>query len=54
MAVGPAAVDASAPMDHPLLRDALQEQLGLKLQSVKSVPVEVIVIDSANKEPTAN
>lgn len=46
--------EASAPMEHSLLLDALREQLGLELRPVKNVPVDVIVIDSANKEPTEN
>ncbi len=46
--------DSSAPMEHPLLRDALREQLGLELRPVKNVSVDVVIIDSANKVPTAN
>ena len=34
--------------------NALLEQLGLKLQPVKNVPVDVIVLDSAKKVPTEN
>jgi uncharacterized protein (TIGR03435 family) len=45
---------ASAPMEHPLLRDALREQLGLDLRPAKNVPVDVLIIDSAKKEPTEN
>jgi len=46
--------EASMPPEHPLLRDALQEQLGLKLDSARDVPVDVVVIDSAKREPTEN
>ena len=45
---------ASAPLEHPLLRDALREQLGLELRPVKNVSIDVVVVDSANKEPTEN
>jgi len=51
----PANADAaSTPLEHPLLRDALREQLGLELRPVKNVPIDVIVIDSANQVPTEN
>jgi uncharacterized protein (TIGR03435 family) len=50
----PAATSPDAPSDYPLLRDALQDQLGLKLKSSKNVPVDVVIIDSANKVPTEN
>jgi uncharacterized protein (TIGR03435 family) len=46
--------EASVPMEHPLLRDALREQLGLELRPVKNIPVDVVVIDSATKVPTEN
>ena len=55
----PGAAPAQEPrqdesLTNPLLRDALQTQLGLRLQPVKNVPVEVVVLDSAKKEPTEN
>jgi uncharacterized protein (TIGR03435 family) len=55
----PGAAPAQAPrqdefLTNPLLRDALQIQLGLKLEPVKEVPVEVVVLDKARKEPTEN
>ncbi|HWB32469.1 MAG TPA: TIGR03435 family protein [Acidobacteriaceae bacterium] len=46
--------DAPAPLQYPPLPDALREQLGLELRPIKRIPVDVIVIDSANKEPTDN
>jgi uncharacterized protein (TIGR03435 family) len=33
---------------------AIKQQLGLQLESLKSVPVEVLVLDKANREPTEN
>jgi uncharacterized protein (TIGR03435 family) len=53
-AAAPQQVDSAAPDGLPTLRTALQEQLGLKLEAVKSVPVEVVVLDKANREPTVN
>jgi len=44
---------APAPSDHPTVFTAIKE-LGLELESVKSVPVEVLVLDKANRDPTAN
>jgi uncharacterized protein (TIGR03435 family) len=35
------------------ISDAMQHQLGLKLNRVK-IPLEVLVIDHANREPAAN
>jgi uncharacterized protein (TIGR03435 family) len=46
--------DASEPTGHPLLRDALREQLGLELRPVKNVSIDVLVIDGATKDPTEN
>ncbi|HEY6308058.1 MAG TPA: TIGR03435 family protein [Candidatus Angelobacter sp.] len=41
------------PFPAPLLPQALREQLGLDLKANKA-PLEILVIDSANKVPTAN
>ncbi len=43
-----------APLAHPLLHEALKEQLGLEVRPVKNVPVDVVVIDSGSKVPTEN
>lgn len=50
-AAGPA---AAAPADAgPTLFDALQQQLGLKLESRKG-PVQVLVVDHVEMKPTDN
>ncbi len=38
----------------PSMLDALQQQLGLKLLPLKNVPVQVFVLDSIDKTPSAN
>ena len=43
-----------APLAHPLLRDALREHLGLEVRPMKGIPMDVVVLDSANREPTEN
>jgi uncharacterized protein (TIGR03435 family) len=53
-ATGPAGPDANQPVDSPgpTIFTAVQEQLGLKLESAKG-PVETIVIDRVDR-PSAN
>jgi uncharacterized protein (TIGR03435 family) len=43
-----------APLAHPLLHEALKEQLGLEVRPRKNVPIDVVVLDSATREPTEN
>jgi uncharacterized protein (TIGR03435 family) len=44
---------APPPGDRPTVFTAIKE-LGLQLEPVKSMPVEVLVLDNANREPTEN
>ena len=46
-------IDSDTPTNAPLLANALQEQLGLKLVSVKE-PVKILVVDHADAVPTPN
>jgi len=50
----PVTDSAETPLAHPLLHEALKEQLGLEVRPVKNVPIDVVVLDSANREPTEN
>jgi uncharacterized protein (TIGR03435 family) len=55
----PAAADgdsgaAIASDPAPDIFTAVKKQLGLRLQKLKSVPVDVLVVDHADKEPTEN
>jgi len=50
---GPAASPDGPGAGGPTIFSALQEQLGLKLEPKKG-PVDILVIDSANKVPTEN
>ena len=54
-APGSAGAQAAAPeiSDAPSLFDAVQEQLGLRLESRKG-PLDVVVVDSAEKVPADN
>jgi uncharacterized protein (TIGR03435 family) len=49
----PAAADPTGSQLPNIFR-AVEEQLGLKLQKVKAVPVDVIVVDRIAKIPTEN
>jgi uncharacterized protein (TIGR03435 family) len=54
-AAQPARPQTEATLDeYPLLADAIKEQLGLQLEAVKAIPVDVLVLDSANRVPTAD
>jgi uncharacterized protein (TIGR03435 family) len=53
---GPAAAPDAAPADPsggPTLLNAVQEQLGLKLESKKD-PIDILVLDHIDKVPTEN
>jgi len=50
----PAPQPADSPGGEPSIFTALQKQLGLKLVKIRDVPLDVIVIDQADKIPTAN
>jgi len=48
-----AAAPATADVDGPSLFDAIQDQLGLKLEAKKG-PVQVLVVDHVENSPTQN
>jgi uncharacterized protein (TIGR03435 family) len=50
---GPLAPNSAGDQDAPSLLTAVQEQLGLKLESKKG-PLDLLVIDRADKTPTEN
>ena len=56
----PPADDAGMPIANdpgeglPNIFTAVEKQLGLKLVKVKDVPVDVLIVDSADKVPTEN
>jgi uncharacterized protein (TIGR03435 family) len=52
----PAAEAASEPQGggFPNIFVAMEKQLGLKLNKVQDIPLDVIVIDRVDKVPTAN
>ena len=45
---------ARDPGEAPSIFTAVEKQLGLKLQTAQGIPVDVLVIDSADKVPTEN
>jgi uncharacterized protein (TIGR03435 family) len=49
----PVSPTRAAEVDAPILTDAIQQQLGLKLQPAKE-PMPVIVVDHIEKTPTEN
>ncbi|MGO9618493.1 MAG: TIGR03435 family protein [Bryobacteraceae bacterium] len=58
-ASGPPQADAAAASDAsgggvPSIFTAVERQLGLKLEKVKDIPVDVVVIDHLDKVPTEN
>jgi uncharacterized protein (TIGR03435 family) len=46
--------DSEPTIDVPNLFAALEKQFGLRLVRAKAVPVDVIVVDHADKVPTEN
>jgi uncharacterized protein (TIGR03435 family) len=51
---GPALPTDPAGSDHPTIFAVIKQQLGLQLDAAKSISVEVVVLDKANREPTEN
>jgi uncharacterized protein (TIGR03435 family) len=49
----PGALPHETPDEAPNLISAIPQQLGLKLEP-KKIPVDVLIIDSADKIPTQN
>lgn len=52
--VGARSPEAADPAALPNIFGALEKQLGLKLVKIKEIPLEIIVVDHADKIPTAN
>lgn len=50
----PQPLPADSPGGEPSIFVALQKQLGLRLNKVKDVPLDMIVVDRVEKTPTAN
>jgi uncharacterized protein (TIGR03435 family) len=50
----PPPAPADSPSGEPSIFAALQKQLGLKLNRVKDIPLDVIVVDQVEKNPSPN
>lgn len=50
----PGTVGEDSGVAAPNIFDAVTQQLGLKLQKVKAVSVDVIIIDHVDRTPTKN
>ncbi len=52
--IGPQSQDNADPSGAPNLFNAIEKQLGLKLIKVKDVPVDILIIDSIERNPIEN
>lgn len=50
----PSPSDGTDDPDGPSIFVALERQLGLRLQRVKDIPIDVLIVDHADRTPTAN
>jgi uncharacterized protein (TIGR03435 family) len=54
VAFPPAPLPSDSPGGEPGIFAALQKHLGLKLNKVKDVPLDLLIVDRVEKTPTAN